>query len=72
MVLNIQRLPMRNTRTVVIREEQTSSRLITLAAPVSVVEGEMIAVTLTTSEAVDAGETIMVELKHHRKFWFFP
>ena len=51
-----------NERTVVIREEQTSDRSITLAAPISVVEGEVIAVTLITSETVPSGETISVEL----------
>ena len=62
MVLNIQPQQMQICELWVIREGEVSSRNITLDAPVSVVEGEMIAVTLTTSEAVPAGETIMVEL----------
>ena len=51
-----------NERAVTIRPTELSTRLISIDAPVSVVEGEPIALTLTASEALGTGESIMVEL----------
>ena len=51
-----------NERAVTIRPTELSSRTVSIDAPVSVVEGEPIALTLTASEALGSGESIMVEL----------
>ena len=54
---------MRDQRTVTIRPEELSTRTVSIDAPVSVVEGETYhALTLTASEALGTGESIMVEL----------
>ena len=49
-------------RAVTIRPTELSTRTVSIDAPVSVVEGEPIALTLTASEALGTGESIMVEL----------
>ena len=54
--------PNANSRTVIIREEQLASITVSLDVPISVVEGDDIEVTLTTSEALAAGQSIMVDL----------
>ena len=51
-----------NSRMVTIRPVETTNRTVAIDTPVSVVEGEMIMVNLTASEAPAAGEPIMVEL----------
>ena len=51
-----------NSRMVTIRPVETSTRTVSIDAPVSVVEGEMIMVNLTASAAPATGEPIMVEL----------
>ena len=55
-------IQLRDERTVTIRPEELSTRTVSIDAPVSVVEGEPIALTLTASEALGTGESIMVEL----------
>ena len=55
--------PNANSRRVLIIEEQTSSREISISAPQSVVEGDDFEITLTASEALSAGESIDIELE---------
>ena len=54
--------PNADERTVTIRPEELSTRLISIDAPISVVEEDAIMLTLTASEALGTGELIMVEL----------
>ena len=51
-----------NSQSVTIRPEELSTRTVSIDAPASVVEDENITLTLTASEALGTGESIMVEL----------